>query len=696
MAKLKILIYGKQISDLQLNDQSTYIAGRNENCDIPLKPEVGISRQHFKISNTEGIWKLEALSKFGKLLKEGEEIETIDLNSGDSFSVPPYDFQFFNETVDSESVPPMQSDENFAPTTTDENESLEPLENPSTSLVPFNSQDEFNGNEDATFIEPQAEGRPYIRFVDDQQNTKKVLRLEGNMWIGGRDPNCQIPIEDIKVSRKQFEIQEISNNFFIRDLGSVNGTHLNGNLVSTSESVQLKSGDLISVMNHNLYFEIRDPDFENRVNHIQPEVLATPPVVVIADPPSQQLISQTPSFPSNDTQVGKSIHQITYANQVNYPQAYTNTNYPIEYPGAPDAQMIQPWYKQKKNIIRMGMIGFVIILLSIVYLGGNKTKPPKVQPTAQINPNDPFTKLKPEQQTLVKQTYQLAYNLYIQGKYELAASEIQKIHELIPSYEDSKEILERCAQAVEIKKNLEEEERKRQQQLEIEEKVRSTIADCKSKIGTFSTSAQMESCLAPAKELDPENSEIQNLVLEVSKKEAERQRLEAERKDTQQKILRAKSMYAQAEELKNSGNLLGAIAAYNRFINSSLPDPDGLKSQAQRQIQAIQSEINKKIRDVLSESKKAQDSGNFRQAYDILESGKKINPNDSEIPSQQKKIKLEVAKKMRPLYQEGVLEESVGNIEIAKEKWKQIIDKDIVNGEFYQKAYKKLKTYGAM
>ncbi|MNU08930.1 hypothetical protein D3C72_2552040 [compost metagenome] len=57
---------------------------------------------------------------------------------------------------------------------------------------------------------------------------------------------------------------------------------------------------------------------------------------------------------------------------------------------------------------------------------------------------------------------------------------------------------------------------------------------------------------------------------------------------------------------------------------------------------------------------------------------------------------------MMNLYQEGILEESFGNVDGgeskagAKDKWKKILELDVSDGEYYKKAYIKLKKYGAL
>ena len=57
----------------------------------------------------------------------------------------------------------------------------------------------------------------------------------------GRE-SCEIDIDDPTLSSRHFTIEERGQEFFLRDLGSTNGTFLNGHMV---RSAPLKSGDEI-------------------------------------------------------------------------------------------------------------------------------------------------------------------------------------------------------------------------------------------------------------------------------------------------------------------------------------------------------------------------------------------------------------------------------------------------------------------
>ncbi|MCK4897201.1 MAG: FHA domain-containing protein, partial [Anaerolineales bacterium] len=75
--------------------------------------------------------------------------------------------------------------------------------------------------------------------------------LEGQRWlisnriIIGRDPSCNIIISDRQVSRQHVRISPTASGILLEDLGSKNGTHLNG--VSLQKSTILQDADNIQI-----------------------------------------------------------------------------------------------------------------------------------------------------------------------------------------------------------------------------------------------------------------------------------------------------------------------------------------------------------------------------------------------------------------------------------------------------------------
>ncbi len=68
--------------------------------------------------------------------------------------------------------------------------------------------------------------------------------LEGDRLLVGRHPRCDIVVAGSNVSRRHAELILRDGVWVIRDLGSTNGTTVNGSLVGRSE---LRPGDLVGL-----------------------------------------------------------------------------------------------------------------------------------------------------------------------------------------------------------------------------------------------------------------------------------------------------------------------------------------------------------------------------------------------------------------------------------------------------------------
>ena len=75
--------------------------------------------------------------------------------------------------------------------------------------------------------------------------------LKGQRWplsqtlVLGREATCDVVISDRQISRFHARLTPTSEGVILEDLGSKNGTHLNGSLISAP--VVLQDGDLVSV-----------------------------------------------------------------------------------------------------------------------------------------------------------------------------------------------------------------------------------------------------------------------------------------------------------------------------------------------------------------------------------------------------------------------------------------------------------------
>lgn len=655
MARLRVRLRGKITQEIQLSEERSYIAGRREDCDVILEAEKGISREHFKVFFSGGQWQLEVLSRFGDVLMEGEKIQQAALERHSLFYLGPYEFEYSEVSAD-----------------------LVPASRSKTAESALNPGFADAGEHDKTFI-GAAVSMPFIKVVDEQGLTKELFKLEGgDTWVAGRDSACDIVIRDQRVSRRQFEVRRQGTQFYILDLGSVNGTLMNNTPVSSTDPMPIKSGDAISVLENHLYFELHDPDFKARME------------IVKANTPNPLVATRQDVVP---------------APAASYlPQASQGYGYPMQ--GAPQGGYLPPPSKKfdfEKH--RIKLIAGAVVLLAIAYTfsGPSSGPAPASSQGALAKPGDAFNKLTPEQQILVKQTYLLSKNLYMQGKYELAKTEVAKIYELVPDYEDIKDIERLANEALVIQEQKRQQEDLERNKIANEELVQKQAAECKAKITPDTTSEQLEECLSPALQFVPGEhpafSELRSRVQDLVAQKAARQAQKAEYQD---QVQRLKRLYGRAEDSHKDNKYLKAIKEYQSVISSGLPDPSDLKADARRHVAAIQTTLKQKTDQYLQEADQSYRDQKLRDAILTLRKSLEVDPENTETKDKIAKYTVELRKLMMVLYQEGVLEESYGNVEGnenrpgAKDKWKKIMDLDIPDGEYYGKARIKLKKYGAL
>jgi len=68
------------------------------------------------------------------------------------------------------------------------------------------------------------------------------VKLKPNSYTIGRDPDCDIVIADPFVSRRHAKIFYRDNRWFIEDVGSRNGTYVDGEDIRGRGAVELKEG----------------------------------------------------------------------------------------------------------------------------------------------------------------------------------------------------------------------------------------------------------------------------------------------------------------------------------------------------------------------------------------------------------------------------------------------------------------------
>jgi tetratricopeptide (TPR) repeat protein len=321
------------------------------------------------------------------------------------------------------------------------------------------------------------------------------------------------------------------------------------------------------------------------------------------------------------------------------------------------------------------------------------------EPSAEkgVKPNlasSPFEKLTPEQQQYVKDTYRLADSLFKQGRYELARQEILKVHELVPVYLESKTMEQLADVAIQTQIDQQKALAREQEQREMENKIIVEVEKCRGRLLAPSGVDSLDECLATALSLNPAHPEILKLRGQADQMIAERALSKERAAEFRAQVRRRQAMFQRAEKLLAEGETQEAIRAFEAVANSSLPDPSNLKMESRRRMASIQQNLAESQSFLQKQAEEAQSRGDLRSAYLSLSKAHKISPNNEVVKGKMVSIQRELRKQMQSLYQEAILEESVGEVESAKTKWKKIVESSVPDEEYYRKSVIKLKRYG--
>lgn len=99
--------------------------------------------------------------------------------------------------------------------------------------------------------EPEPAPRAFTLTVDGTRH-----ELTGEKAVLGRSRDCEVRLDDLNVSRKHAEVREDGDGYLLVDLGSTNGTFLNGSRVGRS---RLQDGDTITLGSTEVVFGLETP-----------------------------------------------------------------------------------------------------------------------------------------------------------------------------------------------------------------------------------------------------------------------------------------------------------------------------------------------------------------------------------------------------------------------------------------------------
>ncbi len=676
MLTLIIKHKGKIIQKVPLQEDVEYVIGRGKDNNIVLPEQPGISRKHLSLSITEdNQWVVKNLSQACELNIEGEQTEEGIISIGGTFQVQNFEFILQKgKPVETRQQQPEANTPKSDPKLIYKTESqLKKMDLPEAKTEVDQKEEEPSdpmpvavSSEDKTRIvdiqSSEQQLSAYLKIAYDENTPRDIFKLEEqDAWTLGRDEEADIVVDNPNISREHFKIIKENGQYYIKDLKSSNGTILNDKDLSPGKKYPIQSGDVIYIMDVEIDFEIKNLSLEKELAGLGPP---PPPAPV----PAQ-------------------------ANQGGVPVSYMPPPLPANLPGvimeAPE-ESLSFFQKNKKRLIIYGSVCAAIACFAFFNTGKKAPEENEAQTTEMAGG------LTPEQLQIVKDTYQVAQQLYSQGKFEYCKSEIKKIHKYTDSYQESKKLEIACAQAAENQRRQHDLERKKQKAAETEKFIQEVTDKCREKFDTFKFKYELISCLNPAIELSPADSRIHSLTEKFDAIEMEKAD-KAERRAQRKKFISSiASKYNYAKSLYTKGKTLQAIAAYQKFI--SISNHKELKEKrelARRELAHIKKTFNDRNNRMHSKCSNEFNASQFQTAYYTCEKAAKQIPEPHNKPAinLMTKSRQKLETKMKPLYEEASLNESVGNVNVAQEYWRKILEEDVKTGIYYKRAQEKLNKY---
>lgn len=636
MYLLKCFLDGELQTELSIEPGKELIIGRGDDVDIKLDGYPGISREHLKIIHLGDKLLIERLSQAGKLVVNGQSERQVEIVDDLIFSIPPYNFEVQAEKADASE----ESD--------NEEEVQSANDNPySLAERPNNHDDDnsFVGSVEATSLSSQ-DLVGVIKRVEDDRVIEETP-LEGHKWKFGRAKTNEFYVDYEKASRQHFEIFKLNDHFYVKDLGSSNGTYLNGHQLPANNEIELKTGDVISINEYKIIFEIHNRSHEEVISNL-PEVYNAKNLSALGKV-------------SEDSGRGFAVEKIKS--------------------GIGGGK----WSNQTK--IRAALVAALVIGATLFLLFPPQDNKPKISPEQLA-----AERRKLEEDKFIENAKIAALQYMDQANWSHCISEVQRIQEIRPDDPDASEIALRCQTAMEKlerQNQLEAQERERQKLME---RVSAIIENCKQFVSEGS--ATLEACLQPAIELNPENEMITVLMDEAQRIDMERE-AEAAKQAEYQKFLNAgRAVLKKADYYKDKEEWYDAIKWYNKYIAGKYPDPKRTdKPRAQRELASIRSSLDSALKRALEEALAFFNQENYKDAVLAARKGLLIDEYHAELKKIEKDSLNILRAEIRSLYQDSIIMEDLGKIHTAISKWKQIVEKDVPGEDYFKKATSKLRIY---
>lgn len=505
----------------------------------------------------------------------------------------------------------------------------------------------------------------------------------------GRGSTCDIVLNDKKSSRKHAVIRRSGATFVLHDLGSANGTLVNGSKVREHE---LAGDDLIRIGEIEFRFVATSAEYAAQAQDFLP---------VVDEPEEEPGGLDGGQFPmaapiSGVPVAGAAADQV--AGQV--PGTLPGLGAIPGMSGAGSQRkttLVEKFKAQPKPrqiLILLLLAGLFLWLTEEEEQPKQKAKGASKKPsaTASVLPGTKtFAMLTSEEQRFVEAQYALGFDHYKSKKYKDSLYELNRIFALINDYKNAREIERYAKEGIRKLEALEEEQRKKEEEARLKARVAQLIEETRERMANKEYE-QARELFAEVLTLDPENAQVAEWRKEIEAFEEELQRKAQEKMVVEQINQRAWEVLNEGLALKKQGKCHSAMKVLGTVGDLGASDLKPV-AKAGVAIQGCQKWIKDRRDPVLAEAKQAEEGGEFSRAYGLYEKAAKIDPPHPAGHAGMKRIRGVLHERAKVIYTEAVLAESYSDFTTAEKKFRECLEAAPAGDIYHDRARRKLSRY---
>ncbi len=712
----------------QMTLQGEAVVGRAEGCVIRLDDRA-ISRQHAVFrTNEAGEVQVEKRSDFAPLSVNGSDVTSAVLRLGDVVEIGPYRLRVqtlsqaapepspSNEAVSSqaEEIQPVLQDSEETPASL----SFEPSPSQEAAVSAENTDEMQLASEDEATQLGAAQGILEVGLVFPPGSANvQYFELNRDLTVLGREVGCEVVLNDRKASRRHAQIARAGNRFILKDLGSANGTWVNGTQAAECE---LSGGDRIRIASVEFEFRAISPEYQAReagllkVEEPQENTGSASGIEMAssfsqAGAPSEEFVSEV--SPSRVLSVPAPEEPL--ANQaLSGPFDSPSVADPLAVPGvAPAPAQAKPggrrtlmgrfleWYRAlppKRQALWTAIIlgGIYLFLFDDDPETQAPTQGKKVVSSAPATGASPgpvsFESLSEKDKQFVRTQRDLAQAHFAAKEYDKALFEVRKIFVIIPEFENAREI-ERYA--LEAKRRLEVAENERKEQ-ELKELAKRQAEELLVEVRILMQKKDYDQAQLKFPEIlakDPDNAEVLGWKREIQE-QAELKAQEARAAEVRRQVnLHAWEELKRAQELAKRSCREGIVAFREVIQMGSSDRRPGL--EAEKGLKACREEIRAKVEPALRDAEAAEKAGEARKAYEGYRTVVKWDPEHEQARAGIERVRETLHLRAKAAYTEAVLAESYSDFSLARTKYQETLDLSPDDDLYHERARRKLARF---